>query len=179
MKKKLLTILMMGLVLIFIFGVTGGGGTAHAKEFLLSFVGSPSGTTLLGSSTTQFVVNGGVTYIRPVEIQTMKSPVCFMQIASVLFDSGAGVTTASSEWPKTDDMSGLTMTVRYKESLNLDMMPYAETTNIWNAMALDSSDSPYQVQFYPTASGYLTFEYVSGATPISDANFIIKIIEDE
>jgi len=166
MKKNLL-IIFLGLFSIFIFGKE-----ATAKEYLLTLV-STSGTSCatVASGTSDMYVNySGVTYIN---LTDYKNPSFAVQLTSI-----SGLTVEHiTEMPKAGDNSGTTFTVRYKESLNSNLLPYATTTNVINGMAF-SGNTLYEVQIFPNAMGYIAFEFVSGITPIGRADFVFKVIED-
>lgn len=162
--KKFLTVISVSL--IFIFGTVS---TIQAKEYFLTL--ADSGTTTVPSGVSEMEVNSGVTYVKGLE--NFKGATCILQLTSI---SGLTVPRgASNNWNTID--SGVTFTVRYKESIVRSLLPYAQTTDIISGMAL-SGNTPYQVRFYPEAMGYIAFEFVSGISQWETADFIFKVISD-
>lgn len=151
-------------------------GVADAKVFYLSLTTSittgTSGTTTVASGTSEVVINSGVTVIpRLYNFDQFQTAV---QIRTV-----NGLTIAAGESSKGGDHSGVTFTLRYKESLVDDQAYWdaATAVNVFNGVLFSSGTSLQQQEIFPVGLGFMKWEFISGITPMGNANFIFTVLD--
>lgn len=142
------------------------------KEFTISL--ATTGTTTAASGTSTMII--GTSSATTVEITKPSDTfTCVVQLPSISsitpYEAGAAAVGGG-------DYSGTTFTLRYKESIvdSSDAWAAASATNVFNGTLL-SGTTMRQVQIYPVAAGYIQFELISGITPLSRADFIVKIVD--
>jgi len=167
MLKKLVIAITM--VLVMSLAITG---VADAKVYYLSLISdATSGTTTVASGTSEMVVNSGVTVIPGLDNFARFD--CMVQVRSI-----SGLTVAVGPKFLSGDNSGVSFTLRYKESMIDDQAYWDQATavNVFNG-TLFSGTSLVQVQIYPVGLGFMKWEYVSGITQMGSANFIFKVLD--
>ena len=160
-----------------IFGVLFAAGlvlalsvSASADVYHISL--ATSGTTTAPSGVSPMIVKelSGATFIPRLEEFEIATAV--IQLASV----DTGLTVAEVERNKGGDNSGVSGTLRYREALEVGMLPYSQPIDIWSGMLM-SGNTPWQVEFDLVAMGSVAFEWVSGVTPMGAVDFIVKILD--
>jgi len=163
--KKILAILVLCLLMMC------GTAWAAGKKYDISIADytTTTGTTTEQSGTSVMIVNNnsGITciYIGDYESEGTNFAVQLKTVSGISPSVGA---VAAGNW------SGTTGSVRYKESMvnNQNYWDKASGVSFWTIML--SGNSLYQTLIRPTAMGYISFEWISGATPMNQAVFEFK-----
>ena len=143
----------------------------NTRTYLLYLGTSDSGNTTTygsGSGTSTLVVDGGkynrseATYIID-GMEKTDGEFYIFQIETLTISQAAQARGSGN-------YSGVTLTVRYRESTIDDSNSWAkaQTVDIISGMAL-SGNTRYQIPIYPEAVGYIRFDaYMSGITPFDN-----------